>query len=202
LTWEKTGIWEFAYMDISEKELIKRAKQGDRQAQAQIVVKYERMVYNLSLRLLGDQDLAEGVLQETFLKVIQALPNFKEQSQLSTWIYRIATNQALMRLRSKKRHRQSFDENIENENRDYSAFIRSLEKDPLDSLINQELKEKMDRAIAELPENYRAAFVLKDIEGLALKEIADILDISLPAVKSNLHRARIVLRNKLAEHWN
>ncbi|NOZ60636.1 MAG: sigma-70 family RNA polymerase sigma factor [Calditrichaeota bacterium] len=189
-------------MDISEKELIKRAKQGDRQAQAQIVVKYERMVYNLSLRLLGDQDLAEGVLQETFLKVIQALPNFKEQSQLSTWIYRIATNQALMRLRSKKRHRQSFDENIENENRDYSAFIRSLEKDPLDSLINQELKEKMDRAIAELPENYRAAFVLKDIEGLALKEIADILDISLPAVKSNLHRARIVLRNKLAEHWN
>jgi len=189
-------------MDITEKELIKRAKEGDRQAQAQIVVKYERMVYNLALRLLGDQDLAEGVLQETFLKVIQALPNFKEQSQLSTWIYRIATNQALMRLRSKKRRKQSFDENIENENRDYSAFIRSLEKDPLDSLINQELKEKLDKAIGELPDNYRTVFVLKDIEGLALKEISDMLDISLPAVKSNLHRARIALRNKLAELWN
>jgi len=189
-------------MEISEKEIIKRAKQGDRQAQAHIVKMYEKMVYNLALRLLGNEDLAESVLQETFLKVLQALPNFQERSQLSTWIYRIATNQALMRLRSKKRRQQSFDENIEDENRDYSSFMHSVEKDPLDSLINKELKEKMDQAIEQLPENYRTAFVLKDIEGLALKEIAEMLELSLPAVKSNLHRARVALRNKLGEMWN
>jgi len=185
-------------MEISEKELISRAKHGDQRAQAEIVKIYERMVYNLGLKLLGNEDSAEGVLQETFLKVLQALPDFKEQSQLSTWIYRIATNQALMRLRTKKRRQLSFDENLEDENRDYSSFIRSVEKNPLEDLLNKELKEKMDRAINELPENYKTTFVLKDIEGLALQEIADIMDLSLPAVKSNLHRARIVLRNKLA----
>ncbi len=189
-------------MDVSEKELVRLAKLGDQQAQSQIVKNYERMVYNLGLRLLGNEDLAEGVLQETFLRVLQALPNFKEQSQLSTWIYRIATNQALMRLRTKKRRKQSFDENIEDENKDYSAFTRSLEKDPLAALLNTELKEKMDIAIDQLPENYKTTFVLKDIEGLALKEIADIMKLSLPAVKSNLHRARVTLRNKLADIWN
>ena len=189
-------------MEISEKELIRLAKNGDRWAQSEIVKNYEKMVYNLGLRLLGNEDLAEGVLQETFLRVLQALPNFKEQSQLSTWIYRIATNQALMRLRTKKRRRQSFDENIEDETRDYSFFTRSLEKDPLDDLLNTELKEKMNIAIDQLPENYKTTFVLKDIEGLALKEIANIIELSRPAVKSNLHRARVTLRNKLADMWN
>ncbi|MBC8185976.1 sigma-70 family RNA polymerase sigma factor [candidate division KSB1 bacterium] len=189
-------------MKVSEKELIRLAKKGDPLAQSEIVKNYERMVYNLGLRLLGNEDKAECVLQETFLKVLQALPNFKEQSQLSTWIYRIATNQALMRLRTKKRRMQSFDENIEDESKDYSAFTRSLEKDPLSALLNTELKEKMDIAIDQLPENYKTTFVLKDIEGLALKEIADIMELSLPAVKSNLHRARVTLRNKLADIWN
>jgi len=189
-------------MEISEKELIKRAKNGDPTAQAQIVKNNEKMVFNLGLKLLGSEESAEGVLQETFLKVLQALPKFQEKSQLSTWIYRIATNQALMRLRAKKRRLQSFDENLENENRDYSSFMRTLEQNPLDNLINEELKQRMDVAISELPENYKTAFVLKDIEGLALKEIADLLNISLPAVKSNLHRARVALRNKLSEMWN
>jgi RNA polymerase sigma-70 factor, ECF subfamily len=189
-------------MEVSEKEIIRLAKKGDQRAQSEIVKKYERMVYNLGLKLLGNEDLAEGVLQETFLKVLQALPNFKEQSQLSTWIYRIATNQALMRLRTKKRRQQSFDVNIEDENKDYSAFTRSLEKGPMDALLNDELKEKMDIAINQLPENYKTTFVLKDIEGLALKEIADIMELSLPAVKSNLHRARVTLRNKLSDMWN
>jgi len=189
-------------MEISEKELVRRAKQGDRLAQAKIVNDYEKMVYNLGLKLLGNEEKAECVLQETFLKVLQALPNFQEKSQLSTWIYRIATNQALMRLRAKKRQLVSIDDNSEYEGKDYSAFVRSLNADPLDDLLNQELKEKMNIAIDQLPENYKTVFVMKDIEGLALKEIAEILDLSLPAVKSNLHRARVTLRNKLSEMWN
>lgn len=189
-------------MDISEKELIKLAKKGDRSAQAKIVKDHEKMVYNLGLKLLGNAEKAGCVLQETFLKVLQALPKFEEKSQLSTWIYRIATNQALMRMRSQKRHYVSLDKDSEDNGKDYSVFIKSLEADPLDNLLNQELKEKMERAIEQLPENYKTAFVMKDIEGLALKEIAEILDLSLPAVKSNLHRARVTLRNKLADVWN
>ena len=189
-------------MEISEKEIIRLAKKGDQRAQSAIIKNYEKMVYNLGLKLLGNEDLAEGILQETFLKVLQALPNFQEKSQLSTWIYRIATNQALMRLRTKKRRMKSFDENLEDENKDYSGFARSLEQDPLDSLLNNELKEKMDIAIDQLPDNYKTTFVLKDVQGLALKEIAEIMELSLPAVKSNLHRARIALRNKLYDIWN
>jgi len=189
-------------MEASEKKLIQLAKQGDRSAQAKIVKNYEKMVYNLGLKLLGDQEKAECILQETFLKVLQALPKFQEKSQLSTWIYRIATNQALMRLRSEKRQQVSFDEEPDNTNKDYSPFVQTFDASPLDNLLNQELKEKMDRAIDQLPENYRAVFVMKDIEGLALKEIADILSMSLPAVKSNLHRARVFLRDRLAEMWN
>lgn len=189
-------------MEISEQELIRLAKKGDRSAQAKIVKDHEKMVYNLGLKLLGNADQAECVLQETFLKVLQALPKFEEKSQLSTWIYRIATNQALMRLRSQKRRYISLDENFEDNGKDYSTFVRSLDTDPLDKLLNQELKEKMDRAIEQLPENYKTVFVMKDLEGFALKEIADILDLSLPAVKSNLHRARVFLRNKLADMWN
>ncbi|MFZ5518242.1 MAG: RNA polymerase sigma factor [Candidatus Zhuqueibacterota bacterium] len=189
-------------MEVSEKDLIQHARNGDRIAQARIVEKYEKMVYNLGLKLLGNPDAAECILQETFLKVLQALPNFKEQSQLSTWIYRIATNQALMRLRTKKKERASFESNLEDENKDYSVFIQSLDAGPLDALLNTELKEKMDYAISKLPDNYRTVFVLKDIEGMALKEIAELLDLSLPAVKSNLHRARVFLRNQLSEIWN
>lgn len=189
-------------MELTEQELIRRAKQGDRAAQAKIVKDHEKMVYNLGLKLLGNPDQAEGVLQETFLKVLQALPKFEEKSQLSTWIYRIATNQALMRLRSRKRRFISIDENPEFEDKDYTTFAQSLEATPLDDVLNQELREKMDRAIEQLPDNYKTVFVMKDIEGMALKEIAEILDLSLPAVKSNLHRARVTLRNKLAEMWN
>lgn len=186
----------------SEHELVRLAKEGDRGAQAKIVEMHETMVYSLGLKLLGNEDAAECVLQETFLKVLQALPDFQEKSQLSTWIYRIATNQALMRLRSRKRIYVPIDEAPEDDGKDYSVFVQSLDADPLDNVLNQELKEKMDRAIEQLPENYKTVFVMKDIEGLALKEIADILDLSLPAVKSNLHRARITLRNKLADIWN
>ncbi len=189
-------------MEISEQELIRLAKKGDRSAQAKIVKNHEKMVYNLGLKLLGDAEKAECVLQETFLKVLQALPKFEEKSQLSTWIYRIATNQALMRIRKKKRGHVSIDEEMDDDGRDYSAFVQSLEADPLDNLLNLELKEKMDRAIEQLPDNYKTVIVMKDLEGLALKEIAEILDLSLPAVKSNLHRARVTLRNKLADMWN
>lgn len=189
-------------MKISEQELIQLAKKGDRFAQAKIVKDHEKMVYNLGLKLLGNEEKAECILQETFLKVLQALPKFQEKSQLSTWIYRIATNQALMRLRKKKKQHFSIHEEQDDDGKDYSTFVKSLDADPLDNLLNLELNEKMDRAIEQLPENYKTVFVMKDIEGLALKEIAEILDLSLPAVKSNLHRARITLRNKLSDMWN
>jgi RNA polymerase sigma-70 factor (ECF subfamily) len=185
----------------SDIELVARAVSGDREAMTQIVVRNERMVYNTALRLLADPVEAECVLQETFLKVVQALPEFKGGSSLSTWIFRIATNYALMRLRSRKKQGGTLDD-IENKvsQETLEAFNRAVGNNPLQAVMNEELRQAMEEAIAELPPKFRSVFVLKDIEGFALKEIADMLGISLAAVKTNLHRARLFLRNRLAEY--
>lgn len=182
---------------------MQRAIQGDQKALAKIVEDNERLVYNTALRLLADPVEAECVLQETFLKVLQALPDFKFQSSLSTWIYRIAANYALMRLRSKKRQPDSLDESETPINpAAVESFNRSVGTNPLQAVLNAELRQAMDRAIAELPDKFRSVFVLKDIDGYSLKEIAEMLNLSLAAVKSNLHRARLFLRDRLANFYD
>ena len=185
----------------SEIELVDRAVKGDREAMTQIVTQNERMVYNTALRLLADPVEAECVLQETFLKVVQALPEFKGGSSLSTWIFRIATNYALMLLRSRKRGGGSLDDAESKVSQEaLEAFNNAVGNNPLQAVMNQELRQAMEKAIADLPPKFRSVFVLKDIDGFSLKEIADMLDISLAAVKTNLHRARLFLRDRLAEY--
>lgn len=187
-------------MELTEKKLIKQAQEGNQHALAEIVKKYEKMVYNLGLRLLGKEEDAECVLQETFVKVIESISKFKGEAQLSTWIYRIATNEALMRLRKKKQTIVPLSLDQEDYTRDYSKFLHSFSDDPLNKLITSELREKMQDSIKYLPPKYKSVFILKDIEGLSLKEISNMLEISVPAVKSNLHRARLFLRERLAEY--
>jgi RNA polymerase sigma-70 factor (ECF subfamily) len=189
-------------MSFSESELIERAIKGDRQAQSEIVYQNEKMVYNLALKLVGNPEDAENILQETFLKILESLQTFKGDSALSTWIYRIATNFALMHLRSKKRNFVSIDEYPLDEKRDFSHFFKVTDIDPLKNLINTELKENLQAAIDSLPPKFKTVFILKDIEGLSLKEISTMVKISLPAVKSNLHRARLFLRNQLMDYLN
>ncbi|MBN2411959.1 sigma-70 family RNA polymerase sigma factor [candidate division KSB1 bacterium] len=188
--------------DIENQELIliEKAKKGDKSALSEIITQNESMVYNTALRLLANADEAECVLQETFLKVIQALPDFKGQSSLSTWIYRIATNFALMRLRGKKKQMSGLDDvenNIKKET--LENFNKSVDANPLSSVLNAELREEMEKEISRLSPKFRSVFVLKDIEGFSLKEISEMTGLSLAAVKSNLHRARLILRNQLAE---
>lgn len=184
----------------SEAELISRAKAGDKEALTQIVLDNESLVYNTALKLVANKEEAECVLQETFLKVFQAISDFKEQSSLSTWIYRIATNFALMKLRArKKQHNDLEDSEKQISKATLESFNKSLGTNPFRSVVNDELRKEMEHAIDELPDKFRTVFVLKDIEGYSLKEIADMLDMTLAAVKSNLHRARLSLRDRLAE---
>jgi len=158
------------------------------------------MVYNLALRLLGNNEDAENVLQETFLKVLESLHTFKGESSLSTWIYRIATNFALMRLRKRKTQFVSLDDYPIDVSMDFRDFNQSISNDPLQALLNYELRDVLNTAIEKLPLKFKSVFVLKDIEGLSLNEISEMLNMSLPAVKTNLHRARLFLRDQLAEY--
>ncbi len=184
----------------TEAELVEKAKQGDKAALTEIVLQNEKLVYNTALRLLANTDEAECVLQETFLKVFEALPNFKGESALSTWIYRIAANFALMRLRKKKKLVSGLDDIDSRVKKDtLETFNKSIAANPLSLIMNDELRREMEKAIANLAPKFRTVFVLKDIEGNSLQEIADMTGLTLAAVKSNLHRARLFLRKQLAE---
>lgn len=186
---------------FSDAELVKRAKEGDKAALSEIVTANEQLVYNAALRLVGNTEEAECVMQETFLKVFQAVKDFKGESTLSTWIYRIATNFALMRLRDRKKTFSGFDDiDLKVSKTALESFNRSIGANPHRAYENDELRGKMEEAIDDLPPKFRSVFVQKDIEGFSLKEIAEMNDMSLPAVKSNLHRARLFLRNRLAEY--
>jgi RNA polymerase sigma-70 factor (ECF subfamily) len=144
---------------------------------------------------------AAVVLQETFLKVFAALPRFRSGSRLKTWIYRIATNEALQLLRRRGRRTFVDLEDVEADpQRDYTYVAHKLEHSPLDLLENVELRERLEAAIGKLPPKHRAAFVLVDLEELSLKEAAAAADSTVAALKTNLHRARFFLRDALAEY--
>jgi len=170
------------------------------QAKAQIVHNYQGMVYNLALKLLSDPEKAENVLQDTFLKVFEKLDTFRGDSSLQTWIYRITANTALMSLRKRKEEWVSLEDDPEmSPSPKYSQMMESLERNPLELLLDSEFKESLEKAMAELPVSWRLPFILKDIEGLSLQEVADTLNTSVPAVKAALHRGRSALRDKLAD---
>jgi RNA polymerase sigma-70 factor (ECF subfamily) len=187
----------------SERELIENALKGDNLARTRIVEEHQKNVYNLGLRLTGREHDAECILQETFLKVFEKLDTFKSNSKLGTWIHRIATNVALMRMRSQKgKYFTPIEEEIQDEEiqkGDFSFIAKSLDRDPLELTLNDELKEKLEDAITSLPESLRTIFVLKDLEGLSMADISDETGKSISAVKATLHRARVKLRKQLAE---
>ncbi len=185
-----------------EQELVKRAQSGDNDALTEIVLRNQRNVYNLGLRLGGSKEEAECILQETFLKVFEKIGEFRAESRLGTWIHRIATNVALMRIRSKKgKYFVPIEEQVsdDEEGFDMRFIARSDDRDPLEVTLSEERKVRLQQAILSLPEHLRTAFVLKDLEAFSLADISDRTGKSIPAVKADLHRARVRLRKELAD---
>jgi len=171
---------------------------GDKSEFARIVEAYSGVIYRLAVKMLDNPQDAEDVLQETFIKAYKALSNFDGRASPSTWLYRIATNEALMVLRKRKQPFVSIDEPLE---------ITGIEQEPLqitdwcclpeDELMSTEAQAYMDEAVEELPPNLRVVFLLRDIEGLSTRETAEVLDLSETAVKTRLSRARLRLREML-----
>jgi RNA polymerase sigma-70 factor (ECF subfamily) len=195
--------------ETSDKELVARAQQGDGVAFAELVERHQRQLFRLALRMTGSEADAQEVLQEAFLNAYQKLPLFRGEAQFSSWLYRIAANSALMRLRRKRRAPDTVpDEPIElsaprfNEGGGFEAPPRSDWSQRADEkLESRELGAAIDKAVGELPDDYRTVFLLKDVDGLSNEEIAHALELSVPAVKSRLHRARLALRDKLGEFF-
>ena len=185
-----------------DAKLIARLKQGDQAAYAELVEENAGRIYRLALRMMGNEHDAEDVLQETFLSAFNAIDRFEGRSSLSTWLYRIASNAALMRLRKKEPDQVSVDEPIESDDGD--LIPRQLFDFcclPEDDLLQAEARVEMKRAIEELNPTLRSVFVLRDIEGLSTQETAEALDLSISAVKSRLMRARLKLREELSTYF-
>ena len=153
--------------------------------------------------MLQNQQDAEDILQETFIKAYKALPKFEGRSSLSTWLYRIATNEALMFLRKKRPVLISVDEPIENDEGDERPRqIIDWCCIPENELMSTEARANLDHSVQQLPESLQTVFLLRDIEGLSTRETAEVLDISESAVKTRLSRARFRLRELLSAYYS
>ncbi len=186
----------------TDSELVTAAKAGDSDAFGQLVLRHEANVYGLCLKMLRNPEDAEDCLQEVFVKAYKALPNFREEARFSTWVYRIATNAALMRIRKKKLDTVSLDQPLELGETRVPRDVADWTTDPSSRLMNDELSTILTQHINELPPNNRIVFVLRDVHGLSTEEAAGVLGLTVPAVKSRLHRARLFLRERLSEYYS
>lgn len=187
----------------NDHDLIARLKAGDQAAYAQLVDEHAGRIYRLALRMMGNEADAEDVLQETFLSAFKAIDRFEGRSSLSTWLYRIASNAALMRLRRNEPDQVSVDNPLERDDgeiipRQFFDFCCLPEED----LLRDEARAEMKRAVEELPPTLRSVFILRDIEGLSTEETANALGLSISAVKSRLMRARLKLRERLSLYFS
>ena len=185
-----------------EGVLVDRARAGDAGAFSELVQQYERKVYRLAKHITQNDEDAEDVLQESFLKAYTHLDSFHGDSKFYTWLVRIAVNEALMKLRKRKSDRTvSLDEPQDTGEDLVVREIAVWEDDPEKKYSRDELAGILDEAVQSLKPSFRTVFVLRDIEELSTEDTAAALGISIPAVKSRLLRARLQLREKLTRYF-
>jgi RNA polymerase sigma-70 factor (ECF subfamily) len=186
----------------AELELVNRARKGDAAAFGSLIRPYESRIFRLAMSITQNREDAEDVLQEAFLKAYEHLEQFQGNSKFYTWIVRIAVNQALMKLRKRKSDRSvSLDEQIDTGEDTVIREIAAWDPDPEQRFSQDEMRAILTEAIDELAPIYRTVFTLRDVEGLSTEETAESLDLSVPAVKSRLLRARLQLRDRLTRFF-
>jgi len=183
----------------TDYDLIERSKKGDERAFAQLVRKYENTVWGFAYKLCRDKEKAEESFQDTFVNVYKKLSQFDGRSKFSTWLYTIVANNCLMKRRKRKLEHllESLDEAPDVKDEQVRKQLQSWDDSPIETLMNSELKEQLEKSIQRLPDGYKAVFVLRDLEDKTAEETAKILKLSVPAVKSRLRRSRIFLRHQL-----
>src|SRR5579884_1530712 len=187
---------------FDESALVARAREGDVAAYNQLVTHYERKIFRLAKHITQNDEDAEDVLQETFLKAYEHLPDFHGQSKFYTWLVRIAVNESLMKLRKRKSDRTvPLDEPVDTGEDTVVREVAVWEENPEERYSRDELGQILDEAVQSLKPAFRTVFVLRDIEELSTEETAEALGISVPAVKSRLLRARLQLREKLTRFF-
>lgn len=185
-----------------ELSLVQAAKKGDVGAFGELVKRYDRNVFRIALHITQNREDAEDVVQDAFLKAYENLEQFQGQSKFYTWLVRIAVNEALMKLRRRRPERMvSLDQEVQTEEDSMPREVADWSPNP-EQLYNQsELRDILGKTVQGLPPSFRTVFVLRDVEGLSTEETAQALELSVPAVKSRLLRARLQLRERLNRYF-
>ncbi len=187
---------------VDESALVAKAQAGDTAAFGELVSRYQNKIYRLAKHITQNDEDAEDVLQEAFLKAYEHIGGFQGNSKFYTWIVRIAVNEALMKLRKRKTDRTvPLDEPVDTGEEMVNREIAVWEDNPEQRYSQEEMQQILNEAVQDLKPDFRTVFVLRDIEELSTEETAESLGISIPAVKSRLLRARLALREKLTRKF-
>ena len=183
----------------TDQQLVARVQTGDSRAFDLLVLKYQHKIFSLIGRYVHDADVVQDVAQEAFIKAYRALPKFRGDSQFYTWLYRIAVNTAKNHLVSRSRRPPGSDVDVEDaEYYEGGAALRDIET-PENALFGAELKQVVEAAISDLPDDLRTAVTLREFDGLSYEDIADIMDCPVGTVRSRIFRAREAIDNKVRE---
>lgn len=188
----------------SDSELIQAIQAGNIERFPELVQRYEGALYNFGLKMCGEIQDAEDVVQDTFLNVFRYLKGFRHETRFKNWLYRIATSNCIKKRRKSKfapDRELSLDEFLPHDETAVERQVPAWASVPLEQVLNDELSRTLKKAVLELPEKYRVVLVLRDIEGFSTDESAHILNLSPSNIKVRLHRARLFLRDKLKTYY-
>jgi RNA polymerase sigma-70 factor (ECF subfamily) len=187
-------------VSLSDEELVRRAQGGDSGAFNELTRRYTNIVYRILYKILRHEEDTQDALQDTFVSAYRALPRFRQDARFSTWIYRIATNAALMKARARRTNLVSLDHPTDETEAKSAWELPDFSATPDEEILTDETRRVMEAAIQALPPEQRAAFVLHDIEDLSSAETAEAMGITVSAVNSRLHRARVQLRDRIGRY--
>jgi RNA polymerase sigma-70 factor, ECF subfamily len=195
--------YTFVPTELSDNQLIELAKAGDELAFSEIMNRYRNPITNFIFRMLNDYEEAIDLSQETFVRVYFALDRYKSEFAFSTYIYRIAANLAISEIRKRKRRKilslTGLFQSEDSEETDFDIPDESILPDQ--NVLDEEQRSIIVKAITALPEKYRAALILRDVQDKSYEEVSQILELSLGTTKSRISRARGLLKEKLSPHF-
>lgn len=186
----------------SDDQLVAELKHGDQSAFSELVARHQAKVYQLALKLTRNEADAEDVLQETFLRVYNRIETFRGEAAFSSWLYRIAANASFAKLGERRKHEHADLDDVHPEfEAGLTQPVNDWSRQPDSVLMGKETLGMLEKAISELPEDFRVVVLLRDVQGLSNNQVADILNLTVAAVKSRLHRARLFLRKRLSDYF-
>ena len=186
----------------TDVELVKGVTGRQDDCFEELLERYGSKVINLALRITRCQEDAEEILQEVFITILTKVQSFEHKAQFSSWLYRVTMNASFMKIRTRNRRRSVSLEDVEPSIQQNWAGNRSELCDVDFMSSRHELRSAIQKAVDQLPEEYRAIFILRDIDGLSNEAVSRILQLSVPAVKSRLHRSRLIMRQQLRSHYD